>query len=84
MNWRPTVEGKCENLGAVNTRRDKRIKLGTCNFCNNRETEQVTEVTGGSLAFRACDDCLITIAESVDGIRQERKAALTKVRGNIV
>lgn len=74
MNWRPTVQGKCGNLGHIQTRRDERIKLGTCNFCHNREAEQVTEVTGGSLAFRACDDCLIAIAESVDGIRKSRKS----------
>lgn len=70
---RPTVQGKCENLGHIQTRRDERIKLGTCNFCHNRETEQVTEVTGGALAFRACDECLVTIAKSADDIRRQQK-----------
>ena len=80
MSWHPIVKGKCANLGAVQTRRDLREKLGTCNFCNNRETEYTTEVTGGSLAFRACDDCLIKLAESAFPLMKARKIAKAKVK----
>jgi len=80
MNTRPTVYGQCQDLGSIYTRRDDRLKLGSCNFCNNRETEKVTEITGGGLAFRACDDCLIKIAESADGLQKARTRAANKVK----
>ena len=77
---RPTVTGSCTNLGVIQTRRDLREKLGSCNYCVDTTVTHTTEVTGGQLAFRICDDCLIKLAESADGLRKDRKIAKIRLK----
>ena len=55
---RPSCEGSAGDLGRVRVRKGSRDDLGGCNFCDDRCSHVIYELSGARLCVRLCPSCL--------------------------